>query len=78
MVAIVTGAGLGLLKDSAAALGAQGQLGTVTLGQAADKVTVNAANGNLVIQSQDEMLIGVGLDDVVTNTYNSQGTFTSA
>ena len=77
MVAIVTGAGLGLLKDSAAALGAQGQLGTTTLGQAADKVTVNAANGNLVIQSQDEMLIGVGLDDVVTNTYNSQGTFTS-
>src|SRR6185312_5099650 len=77
MVAIVTDAGLGLQRDSANALGMQGQLGSATLGQAADKVTVNAANGNLVIESQDEMLIGLGLDDVVTNTYNSQGTFTS-
>jgi YD repeat-containing protein len=77
MVAIVTGAGVGLQRDSAAALGAQGQLGTALLGQAGNRVTVNAANGNLVIQSQDEMLIGTGLDDIITNTYNSQGTFTA-
>ncbi len=74
MVAIVTGAGLGLARGSSLLLGAQGQLGSALLGQTGNRVTVNAANGNLVIQSQDELLIGRGLDDVITNSYNSQDT----
>ncbi|MEI9905529.1 MAG: hypothetical protein WDN06_17470 [Asticcacaulis sp.] len=47
------------------------------LGQAQLGVTVNAANGNLVLSSQDELLIGRGPDDAIVNTYNSQGTFTA-
>ena len=77
MVAIVTGTGLGLLRDSGSVLGNQGQLGTAGLGQSGETVTVNAANGNLIIQRVDEILLGRGPDDIITNTYNSQGTFTS-
>ncbi len=77
MVAIVTGSGQGLVKSSLAALGSQGEIGTAKLGQNGSDVIVNAANGNLIVQSQDEMLFGVGLDDAITNTYNSQGTLTA-
>jgi len=77
MVAIVTGAGLGLQRDSASVVGNRGQLGSAVLGQAGLGVTVNTSNGNLILQSQDELLLGAGLDDVIVNTYNSQGTFTA-
>ena len=77
MVAVVTGSGLGLQNSSSSVLGSAGQLGSSRLGQAGSHVTVNAANGNLVVQSQDEMLIGLGLDAGIVNTYNSQGTLTA-
>jgi len=74
MVAIVTGSGQGLVKSSLAALGSQGEIGTAKLGQNGSNITVNAVSGNIVLQSQDEMLFGLGPDDTVTNTYNSRGT----
>ncbi|WP_443751343.1 hypothetical protein [Asticcacaulis solisilvae] len=77
MVAIVTGSGQGLVKSSLSVLGSQGEIGTSKLGQNGSDVIVNAANGNLVIQSQDEMLFGVGLDDAIIDTYNSQSTLTA-
>jgi YD repeat-containing protein len=77
MVAIVMGSGQGLVKTSLATLGSQGQIGTAKLGQNGSNVTVNAANGNLIIQTQDEMLFGAGLDEALVNSYNSQGTLTA-
>jgi YD repeat-containing protein len=77
MVAIVTGAGLGLERSSAFVLGSRGQLnqaGGDTIGRAGDQVTVNAATGNLLIQNTDEMLFGVGVGDAVTRAYNSLAT----
>jgi YD repeat-containing protein len=76
MVAIVSGSGLGLDKSSANVLGARGQLGSAALGRANDGVTINAANGNLIINNRDEVLIGRGADSVVNRTYNSLGQFT--
>ena len=77
MVAIVTGAGLGLERTSAWALGKQGQVGQADQGRGGDQVYVNGANGNLIIQNTDEVLVGVGPDDIVTRTYNSLSNYTS-
>ena len=74
MVAVVAGAGLGLERSSAWVLGSRGLLGQAQLGRGADNVYVNAATGNLIVQGQDEMLIGVGQNDPVSRTYNSLGT----
>ncbi|HEF5873488.1 TPA: LysM peptidoglycan-binding domain-containing protein, partial [Burkholderia cenocepacia] len=73
MVAIVTGNGLGLQSSSALGLGARGQLGTASFGQAGEQVYVNAANGNLMVQDRDLMLIGRGVDGAIHRAYNSQG-----
>ena len=73
MVAIIAGAGLGVSRSSAWVLGSRGQLGQATLGRGGDNVYVNAANGNLVIRKVDEMLTGLGPDDVIARTYNSLG-----
>ncbi len=76
MVAIVTGAGLGLDTSSEkvfAAVGQQGGvLGDSTFNRYGENVTVNAATGNLMIDRTDEVLVGVGPDDIVGHAYNSQ------
>ena len=77
MVAVIAGQGTGLERSSAFVIGSAGQVGSAASGRAGDNVFVNAASGNLVIQNTDEMLLGLGQDDVLSRTYNSQGTFTS-
>ncbi|MGC4059786.1 MAG: hypothetical protein QM749_02550 [Aquabacterium sp.] len=72
MTAIVAGQGLGLVNTSAGVLGEQGQVGVASQGRSGEKVAVNAANGNLVIEQQDEWLVGIGPDVTALRTYNSQ------
>lgn len=76
MVAILTGNGLGLERSSGSALGARGQVGSASHGRTGERVTVNAANGNLLIGNRDEFLIGRGPDSAINRTYNSLGQFT--
>jgi YD repeat-containing protein len=71
MVAIVTGAGLGLGQSSLNNLGASGQIGSSGTGPDDESVFVNASNGNLVISRTDEILSGLGLNDNIDPTYNS-------
>lgn len=73
MVAIVGGNSLGLTRNSASVLGANGQIGSSAVGRLGSGVTVNAVTGNLLIQNQDELLTGVGIDASVMRTYNSLG-----
>jgi trimeric autotransporter adhesin len=77
MVAVVTGSGLGLLGTSSekvfADVGQQGGvLGSSTFGRYGENVTVNASTGNLIIGRTDEVLIGIGPDDIISRGYNSQ------
>src|SRR2546422_1433054 len=73
MVAIVSGAGLGLANGSLNVLGSQGAVGQANQGRAGESVYVNAATGNLVVQNRDEVVIGRGPDLSFLRTYNSQG-----
>jgi YD repeat-containing protein len=73
MVAIVAGNSLGLARSSAAVLGSNGTLGNASIGLLGSGVTVNAATGNLVIQNQDQVLVGRGLDLTLSRSYNSLG-----
>ena len=74
MVAIVSGAGLGLLDSSANQLNGAGVLGSGALGQARGNGYVNLATGNLILQFTDETLSGSGADIRHLRTYNSLGT----
>lgn len=67
MVAIINGLGLGLFGSTA------GSGGNAALGQGRDRVYVNTANGNLVVQSDDGVVFLPGIDLPLTRTYNSQG-----
>ncbi|MEI9997617.1 MAG: hypothetical protein WDM91_23685 [Rhizomicrobium sp.] len=71
MVAIVTGAGLGVVRGSGYVLGSRGQLGTAAFGTTGENVTINAATGNLSITRTDDILDGFGADDTTTRAYNS-------
>ncbi len=73
MVAIVTGTGTGLERSSGWVLGSRGQLGDASVNRYGENVYINGANGNLVINRTDEVLIGLGPDDVLARTYNSEG-----
>lgn len=73
MVGVVVGTGLGLENSSARTLGKGGVFGLATQGRGGDQAYVNAATGNLVIQNQDEVLLGRGPDSAITRTYNSLG-----
>ncbi|HEX8222539.1 MAG TPA: hypothetical protein VF605_01840, partial [Allosphingosinicella sp.] len=78
MVAIVAGNTFGIARSSGATLGASGQLGSAAMGRGNDRVYVNAATGNLVIDRTDEVLLGVGPDAAYSLTYNSQDPSTLA
>ncbi|MGH8049496.1 MAG: hypothetical protein ACREPB_02430, partial [Arenimonas sp.] len=73
MVAVVSGNGLGLFNTSLTALGGL-QGGPAGLGGRAGSQVVNIANGNLILQDQDENLSVRGFNSSFLRTYNSRGT----
>ena len=73
MVAIFTGLGSGLERGSGSVLGSAGLLGSAVQGRSGENLFLNAATGNLVINQQDEFLVGLGPDASVSRTYNSLG-----
>ncbi|WP_172200541.1 DUF6531 domain-containing protein [Niveibacterium sp. COAC-50] len=73
MVGIVAGNGLGLSTSSRAVLGKEGAQGDASFGIAGERISVNASNGNLVVQHTDEELAAIGPDLGLLRTYNSQG-----
>ncbi len=72
MVSIVTGNGLGV-QTSSERLGTTGHVGEASFGQTGERIYVNAATGNLIIEDQDQILIGRGLNGAVNRAYNSLG-----
>ncbi|WP_080437956.1 LysM peptidoglycan-binding domain-containing protein, partial [Burkholderia ubonensis] len=76
MVAIVTGQGLGLQVSSALGLGNSGVLGNASFGQTGERIYVNAANGNLMLQDRDQLLLGRGVNGAIYRAYNSLGQLT--
>jgi YD repeat-containing protein len=73
MVAIVAGNSLGLSLTSLSTLGSDGKTGSSPVARNAEQIFVNAENGNLVVQDQDEYVAARGLDLNGLRTYNSQG-----
>jgi len=68
------GQGLGLQGTSLTQQNGLGPTGNAAVGgQGRDQSYVNVADGNLVVQSQDEFLSSIGIDDALLQTYNSQG-----
>ncbi|HZY20285.1 MAG TPA: LysM peptidoglycan-binding domain-containing protein [Ramlibacter sp.] len=73
MVAIVSGNSLGLDLTSRTVLAHLGPSADTWRGASGERLSVNVANGNLVVQDTDETVIGRGPDAVALRTYNSQG-----
>ncbi|KRB81813.1 hypothetical protein [Duganella sp. Root198D2] len=73
MVAIVSGNGAGILNTSAGTLGQGGVFGNAANGNSKDSVYINIANGNLLLQDQDDCIVARGVDSEIVRTYNSQG-----
>lgn len=73
MTAIISSAGLGLHNSSAAFLGQQGLFGQASLGQKPESSFVNIANGNLILQGQDDFIAARGVNLALARTYNAQG-----
>src|SRR6266487_2938557 len=73
MVAIVSGNELGLFNSSLNLLGSQGPSGQPNLGRSGERIYLNSATGNLIVQQQDEVLVGLGPEVALLRTYNSQG-----
>lgn len=71
MSAVFTGNGLGLFSGSLGQVG--GGTGGTRASQGQDNQYVNVANGNLVLQAQDEVLMFRGLGIGQVRTYNSLG-----
>ncbi|WPH13372.1 LysM peptidoglycan-binding domain-containing protein [Variovorax paradoxus] len=72
MVAIISGNNTGLNLSSWTALGANGRTGDPRQGNTGESVYVNVSNGNLVVQEEDALLVGLGPDIVSARTYNTQ------
>ncbi|HEY0892949.1 MAG TPA: DUF6531 domain-containing protein, partial [Cellvibrio sp.] len=73
MVAVVSGAGLGLFHSNLTS--GVGSFGSAEQGQAKERIYVNAATGNLVVQRTDDIVHGVGMAFGLNRTYNSLGNF---
>lgn len=73
MAAVISGNGLGLFNSSLNQLG-YGFGGDARLGQGGANQYVNIANGNLLLQNQDEQLLFRGMAIGQLRTYNSLGT----
>src|SRR5215467_13848490 len=72
MTSILTGTNLGLFNTSANLIGTSGSPLSGRSGQS-DSVYVNGTTGNLVIQSQDEVLSSIAPNVNLLRTYNSLG-----
>ncbi|HEY4146089.1 MAG TPA: DUF6531 domain-containing protein, partial [Pinirhizobacter sp.] len=72
MVAVIAGNGLGLDNTSLQKLGGSSG-GSAQVGQGNAAGYVNLANGNLVLQGNDQGLVFAGTQLSFTRTYNSQG-----
>jgi len=77
MVAVVSGSGLGLNLTSAFTLGS-GVAGNAAFGSSGEKSYINSANGNLILQDRDDLVIGHGFDIATVRTYNSLGVMDAA
>ena len=73
MSAIISANSLGVSNSSLFTLGQRGAIGSAAQGRARENIYVDIANGNLVVQKQDDLLVGRGLDLATVRTYNSQG-----
>jgi YD repeat-containing protein len=74
MTTIISGNNLGLSTSSFAVLGSDGGVGDAKQGRSGEQVYVDASNGNLVIQREDDLLVGDGVSIDTVRTYNSQAT----
>jgi hypothetical protein len=54
MVAVVSGNGLGLINSSLSTLGGGGAAGNALHGRSGERVYVNSATGNLIVQGSGD------------------------